>query len=369
MAFVNEYTLNVDIKKSMSSIVPTFKQGDSARLKFKVFNNGRNYDLSSFVRAEITFKLPNNEVFIGNPLLQDGLIVYDFVGVEMERVGNVSVILSIYDSKDGVVSIRPFIISIYDSMKENNLSYIGVLQELIAETQDVVQYNAQRVHLKDWNANAQYEENNEVLFNGSTWRALRSNKGVTPTEGLDWTLIARKGADGDGNVIVHREVFTATEGQRVFNLQNRYDQMQNRTTVVVNGAPQFTPLNYQETTPTSITFYDGLPAGYIVEITYFSDAIPLADDVRTVVTNHTNQIVGLQNSKIEKITYQKFTSTANQTVFNLTTPYELGKGRLKVSIEGVPQYAPSNFTETNTTRFTLSEALPAGLEVVAEIYA
>jgi len=62
---------------------------------------------------------------------------------------------------------------------------------------------------------------------------------------------------------------------------------------------------------------------------------------------------------------QKFTSTANQTVFTLNNPYTMFQNRLQVFIEGVPQFPPINYMETSNTSFTLSEALPAGLEVVA----
>lgn len=405
MAFSNEYTLKVDIKRSTSNVVPTFKQGDNAILKFLIFDNGKAYDLTSFTNAEITFRTPSGDVVIGNPVLEDGLIVYELTSVEMEKVGIVTVILTL-NSGDTNVSIQPFNIFIYDSMKTENLSYIGILQELIAETQqvelnalsvisdmnttmdaleldastykatlvqDVTDYktevdnfNAQRIHKKDWNSTVQYVINNEVLYNGSTFRALRNNLGVVPIEGLDWTLISRKGSDGSGTVDVHKETFVATEGQKVFNTQNRFDQFQNRATVTVNGVQQRTPENYDELSSTQIAFNEGLPAGYVVEITYFGEAIPLSDDVRTVVTNHTNEINKFNNQGIYEET---FVATDNQTVFTLTTTtYEPLQHKIEVFVEGIKQDSGDNFTESSSSTITLTEGVPAGTEVVVKYY-
>ena len=47
-----------------------------------------------------------------------------------------------------------------------------------------------------WASGTSYVTDDSVLYNGTTWRALRASAGVTPVEGLDWTVIAAKGADG-----------------------------------------------------------------------------------------------------------------------------------------------------------------------------
>lgn len=134
MAFSNNYTVNVDIKTRMSNIVPTYKQGETAVLKFKVFDNNKLFDFTDFTRAEIVFRLPSGESVVGEALLVDGLITYYFTGVEMAEVGRVQTLLSIY-SGTTMVAVQPFIIHIYDSMKNQDLSYIGILQDLIAEVQ------------------------------------------------------------------------------------------------------------------------------------------------------------------------------------------------------------------------------------------
>lgn len=65
------------------------------------------------------------------------------------------------------------------------------------------------------------------------------------------------------------EKHIATEGQKVFTLTNNYEQNANKIKVYVSYVPQYSPDNYTETSPNSITLADGVPAGtvVIVEIT------------------------------------------------------------------------------------------------------
>jgi hypothetical protein len=55
-----------------------------------------------------------------------------------------------------------------------------------------------------WVATTNYVEDDAVSANGSSWRAVRTNMNVTPVEGTDWTIIAKKGdtgQQGSGSVI------------------------------------------------------------------------------------------------------------------------------------------------------------------------
>lgn len=47
-----------------------------------------------------------------------------------------------------------------------------------------------------WNSATAYTIHDAVTYDGSFWRALRSNTNVPPVEGLDWTVLAAKGATG-----------------------------------------------------------------------------------------------------------------------------------------------------------------------------
>jgi Collagen triple helix repeat (20 copies) len=55
-----------------------------------------------------------------------------------------------------------------------------------------------------WVSTTNYVEDDAVSSNGSSWRAVRANTGVTPVEGADWTIIAKKGdtgPQGSGTVV------------------------------------------------------------------------------------------------------------------------------------------------------------------------
>lgn len=65
---------------------------------------------------------------------------------------------------------------------------------------------------EQWVNDKQYAKNNVVTDNGSTWQALRPNIGVTPSEGLDWTCLARKGLDGTGAVSSVNNRFPGVDG-------------------------------------------------------------------------------------------------------------------------------------------------------------
>lgn len=65
---------------------------------------------------------------------------------------------------------------------------------------------------EQWVNDKQYERNNVVTDNGSTWQALRPNIGVTPSEGFDWTCLAKKGLDGTGAVSSVNNRFPGSDG-------------------------------------------------------------------------------------------------------------------------------------------------------------
>jgi len=167
--------------------------------------------------------------------------------------------------------------------------------------------------VEPYNTTTTYKKNNIVSLNGNSYMAKRQTKGNTPTDSPsdpNWSLVARKGNDGTGTVTTHRDVFEATEGQKVFNLQYTYDQFQYRTKVTIGGVPQKWPDNYEETTNQSITFTEGLPAGTEVIVDYFSESIPLQSDIQTTVSNHSgvlsNHATKLNNteSELTKVTSQ-----------------------------------------------------------------
>ncbi|WP_286924026.1 MULTISPECIES: hypothetical protein [Lysinibacillus] len=226
MSFKNEYTLNVDIKRRMTSVVPTFKQGDSATLKFKLFDDGKKFDLAAFTRAEITFKLPSGQTIVGEPYIDVNtqMIVYNFVGVEMNEAGKLTTILSIY-SGTSMVSIQPFSIFIFDHLKDKDLSYIGILQDLIAEVQllneEVKSTLSEANNLKDKLNNVLIEANNaEQIRNTNEQNRITSENTRNSNESArQQNELDRKNAES---------IRESNEAIRIKNEQNRQKEFDNK---------------------------------------------------------------------------------------------------------------------------------------------
>lgn len=141
--FKNEYTLNVDIKRKFTALVPTFVQNDTATLKFKIFNNGLPYDLSSFTNAEVTTQRKDGNIVIGKAYIEGSVgnqyIRYEYLGNEMAESGFAQTTLTIF-SDTTRVSILPFKINIVADIRDaiGASEEYGVLQDLIVRVEDVL---------------------------------------------------------------------------------------------------------------------------------------------------------------------------------------------------------------------------------------
>lgn len=401
----NEYILNVDIKRKFTAIVPTFVQNDTASLVFRIFDNGKEFDLSDYNRAEMTTIRKDGEVVIGLADIETvngrQQIRYEYMGNEMSQEGFAQTSLTIF-SDSGRVTVRPFKINIIADVRDaiGATEEYGLLQDLIAEistaienaneqgnyakeqgdfakeeasnlellksdVEDATNYaneqgnfakaegikatekldemtlatseaieattetraattdtisatesvitatnvmntvlpNVENLeNVSEYSEAVEYKKNNIVSYNGSSYQALKDTIGNHPPNPEDgnseyWSLLSRKGADGTGTVVTHRDEFISTENQKVFNLNHTYDQFQNRLRVIVGGVPQYSPDNFTETSATSFTLSEGVPAGIRVIAEYFSEAVPVATDLGETVQNHTNML-STQESRI-----------------------------------------------------------------------
>lgn len=144
--FINEYTLILDLKKKMTAKVPQFVQYDNATLVFKIYDDGKMYDLSSFTRAEVAHKRPDGKVVVGTATIEslvngERVIRYNYLGSEMNKIGFVETSLSIF-SNDKKVTTQPFKVGIIkdnrDGVVEDSKEEMGILQELIAEVSAIL---------------------------------------------------------------------------------------------------------------------------------------------------------------------------------------------------------------------------------------
>ncbi|NTW90557.1 MAG: hypothetical protein HGA35_01250 [Erysipelotrichaceae bacterium] len=73
----------------------------------------------------------------------------------------------------------------------------GEAYRIANETEREEWYDATKV-METYNASHAYVPNNKVTYLGETWRNLVACTGVTPVEGTNWTIFAKKGVDGTG---------------------------------------------------------------------------------------------------------------------------------------------------------------------------
>lgn len=82
------------------------------------------------------------------------------------------------------------------------------------------------------------------------------------------------------------------------------------------------------------------------------------------IWNGVNFIKQSTSSSVD-IEIEEFIAYEGQTIFNLSTPYEVGKNRLRVKVGNVPQH--DSFIESSNTSITFKEGLYEGAEVIVEI--
>lgn len=302
--FQNEYILNVDLKKKQTAIVPMFVQHDTASLVFRIFDNGKPFDLTDYVKAEVTTLRKDGQAVIGNAVFETTArgqqqIRYDYVGNEMAVHGFSQTSLTIF-SEDRQVSIQPFKVHIIADIRDA----IGASQEYSVITGLIVDVEvatanaiaaAKRaddwVFLKEHDITKDYKKNNVVTFSGSTYIAITKNTGKYPvgdSADLYWRLVARKGADGNGVVVLHKETFDGVAGQTVFTLANHYDQLQNRIHLVVGGVLQYSPEDFMETTSNKVTLREPLGSNMSVTAVYFGEAPAIVNDMQLQMNEMVN---------------------------------------------------------------------------------
>ena len=196
----NEYTLNVDLKRRLTSIVPTFRYGDAGTLRFRVYDDGKLVDLSQVTETSITFERPDGTAYQADASIEGELVVYNITGVELSARSNVKIntflTLTVGDTK---TSIQPFSVFTYDTKNPEEITYIGVLQELISQNQN---FKLELSPIIDnfktlrYTPGVTYRPFNFVTYEGSTYAVLREVSNITPVDdGVNYLLAAAKGEE------------------------------------------------------------------------------------------------------------------------------------------------------------------------------
>lgn len=135
----NVYRLTVDLKLSQTGIVPTFIQYDKARLEFQIFDDGKPMNITSYDRVEVAHRRPDGTSVVGSGIIENGLVIYNYHGSEMNQIGNVLTALSIY-SGESKVSIQPFNVRIVEDLVIG--SELGATQEYNILQDIIIQLSA-----------------------------------------------------------------------------------------------------------------------------------------------------------------------------------------------------------------------------------
>lgn len=133
MTLFNEYFLNLDLKRKMTSRVPKLVRNDKAIFIMEIFDDGVEYNINRATKATMFLSTPSGVkleldcTFI----TRDGkrLIRFEFEEIAMVEVGFTTCLLSIYS--DDKVSVQPFFYIIEDDLKGKNGSYIELLQDIL----------------------------------------------------------------------------------------------------------------------------------------------------------------------------------------------------------------------------------------------
>lgn len=350
----NEYSLNVDIKRQHTAQIPTFVQYDEAVINFKVFDDGKPFEFDEGSVAKLYHKRLDGVITEGDiEFIEEDYgysLKYTYQGNEMYIAGYVLATLVIY-SGIHKVSIQPFKVHFIEAIQDDavtpsNPEY-GALQNLIVQVEEVIEEARDVVdefesikeevfsNLNSWehvgshNISEEYIKNNMVRFNGSTYIALQDNVGQAPTENLSddyWRLVARKGEDGEGLVVLHKEAFDSKAGDKSFLLSEEYDQFQNRVRVILDNETElFSPEGFIESSSDSITLIDELDKDTEVTIIYFGNAPAIKNDLQQQIDGITNM---LENFDIFDISagYQELfdnIGTSNQLISDLEGEIDL----------------------------------------------
>lgn len=306
MGFDNSFTITVDTKRNIAIAkqVPTYIRNDTATLFVRIQQDGVEYDFSTADRYVFNFKRSDGVIVNGLGLYdpESNLIKYELKSTEMEKVGNVELMISLFLGESRITT-RPFFIKILADYEDGigSEEHLTLLQELFVEVETLKltteeaefirkqneehrQVNtAQAISRLDklvqdtsynelFDIDTDYEKNNIVSFNGSSYIAKQATKGNAPTEKNDdtcWGLLAEKGKDGVGSVSIKRKTFVATVNQTVFHLPFSYEPLSNKIRVIVGGVPQGEN-SYEETNETTITLSEGINSGTEVTVEVFS---------------------------------------------------------------------------------------------------
>lgn len=407
MAFRNEYTLNVDLKRQFKNIIPTFVQYDTARLIFKIYDDNTPFDLSSITEIKIYHKRLDNVIVEGTCSLEtinnEPCIVYDYLGNEMFKKGFVETTVAIYqDNKK--VQIQPFKVMIVDNIMDgtihpSNPEY-GLLQRYIAQIEALIEVTEQELVVVSeiiTRANNTIDDMTTLIAAVELDEVERNANEQIRIQNED----ARIDAEDDRNLEEAQR--QANELSRISNEDNRIEAENNRvhlgnysniTNYVYGNIVSYNGSSYMNVSPsigitpnnTSNWKLMGKKGDNGVGLNYvgtYSESRPYV--VNELVTHNGRLFACIQDntdippsdnlhwslfleSSVVDIKQEEFILTDGQTIITLNEgEYLLGANAVSIYISGVrqPNYI---FEEVSSSQIKLLANLPEGLIVMVEYF-
>jgi hypothetical protein len=372
--YANEFTLHVDLKKTISNKIPSFVSNDTATLFIEVTNNGEPYDTSDATGYTLIFVRPDGRSVSGLGTFENGMIKYKLGTTEMAVSGLVEVVVQIFQSESRI-STKPFKIKIindydFDMGSDTDLT---LLQELFLEVEqkgNYAQNSGDNLGYKgEYNSSTAYKKNNVVSYLGVNYICFKdTSAGILPTDGNYFTIVAPQGR-------FNSQTWTATANQMVFTLTSgSYVPNSNNIEIVVGGVPQTSGVGFFETNSTSFTISEPLPSGVIVFAKWIEGSVTITkthkssheaggqDELDITKLKNFNQIAKVPNEYV-------WTATSGQLTYVLPSnaTYDPNSKWLEVTVGGAP-VSSSMLQKDSPTQFTLllnSTSIPAGVKVVA----
>lgn len=135
MALTDVYVLDVDIKETFDSVVPTFRSGDNVEFVFRINDGDKEFDISSATSAYAYQTTPSGRSIKGECTFEfmEGrrVIRYKYEDEAMIEIGHNTFVLVIMNEKE-VLSIRPFLVFVHDDLQGETGSYVELIQDLMA---------------------------------------------------------------------------------------------------------------------------------------------------------------------------------------------------------------------------------------------
>lgn len=171
MALVNQFYMDLDLKRRFERYVATFRSGDTVELIMSIFDNGKEYDISSANKATIYQKTCSGVSLKGEGTFDmingKRVIRYTLDKLYTIETGFNTMILVLEDG-DTEISIQPFSIYINDDLTSTSGSYIELIQDLMKLVEELTLELNNTIKLEEKgapNGVATLDENGKIPLN------------------------------------------------------------------------------------------------------------------------------------------------------------------------------------------------------------